>query len=158
MRNSLDSIRQKAENWLQQGISPRRLALTLALGFAFGCIPVFGMPTMLCVAAAFALRLNFPVIEAANWSAMPLQVMLMVPFVRMGQWLFAGASGPRQAVEVAALLHLSPLHLLSQIGSFAGHAMLAWLVIAVPAVALMTLTLTALLRRVPAVAEAEAGD
>jgi hypothetical protein len=35
--------------------------------------------------------------------------------------------------------------------------MLAWLLIAVPAVALLTLTFTVLLRRVPALAEAEAG-
>ena len=34
----------------------------------------------------------------------------------------------------------------------AGEAMLAWLLIAVPAVALMTATLTVVLRRVPAVA------
>jgi hypothetical protein len=40
----------------------------------------------------------------------------------------------------------------------AGHALLGWLVIAVPAVALMTATLTPLLRRVPALAAAEAGD
>jgi len=31
----------------QLGISPRRLALTLALGFAIGCIPVIGIPTVL---------------------------------------------------------------------------------------------------------------
>jgi hypothetical protein len=36
--------------------------------------------------------------------------------------------------------------------------MLAWLVLAVPAVALMTFALTLLLRRVPALATAEAGD
>jgi hypothetical protein len=37
-------------------------------------------------------------------------------------------------------------------GSLAGQAVLAWLLIAVPAVALMTLTLTMVLRRVPALA------
>jgi len=36
--------------------------------------------------------------------------------------------------------------------------MLAWFVIAVPAVLLMTLMLTVLLRRIPALAAAEAGD
>ena len=36
--------------------------------------------------------------------------------------------------------------------------MVAWLVIAVPAVVLMTFALTVLLRRVPALAATEAGD
>jgi hypothetical protein len=50
------------------------------------------------------------------------------------------------------LLHSSPLSMAWQFGGFAGQAMLGWLLIAVPAVALMTLTLTVLLRRVPALA------
>jgi hypothetical protein len=36
--------------------------------------------------------------------------------------------------------------------------MLAWLLVAVPAVALLTAVLTVLLRRVPALAAVEAGD
>jgi hypothetical protein len=40
----------------------------------------------------------------------------------------------------------------------AGEAVLAWLLIAIPAVILLTAMLTLLLRRVPALAAAEAGD
>jgi hypothetical protein len=56
------------------------------------------------------------------------------------------------------LLHAAPLEMMSSVGWMAGQALLAWLVIAVPAVLLMTATLTALLRRVPAVAAAESAD
>jgi hypothetical protein len=56
------------------------------------------------------------------------------------------------------MLRLSPWNLFSQLSSLAGHAMLAWLVIAGPAVVLMTFALTMLLRRVPALAASEAGD
>jgi uncharacterized protein (DUF2062 family) len=153
---SPNSMKRKAAMWLRQGISPRRLALTLALGFAIGCIPVVGIPTALCALLALALRLNLPAIQAANYAVMPLQLVLIVPFVRLGGWLFP--SGYNHAANPAALLHLSPLHLISQLGSLAGLAMLAWLVIAIPAVALMTATLTPLLRRVPVLAAAEAGN
>ena len=156
MRKSLSSINEKVTDWLLQGISPRRLALTIALGFAFGCIPVVGVPTTMCVVVALTARLNLPVLQTANYAAMPFQVMLMLPFFRMGGWLFA--SSPNQRIKAETLLHLSPMHLLTQLGSFAGHAMVAWLVIAVPAVTLMTFTLTMLLRRVPALAAAEACD
>jgi hypothetical protein len=155
MSKSLESIRAKSALWLRQGISPPRLALTLALGFAIGCIPVVGIPTLVCAGLALALRLNLPAIQAANYAVMPLQLILIVPFVRLGGWLFP--SGSTQVATASALLHASPWILLSQLGGFAGHALLGWLVIAVPAVALMTATLTPLLRRVPAFAEAEAG-
>ena len=79
--------------WLRQGISPQRLALTLALGFAIGCIPVVGVPTAVCPALALALRLNLPAIQAANCVAMPLQLLLIVPFVRLGRRLSAFGPG-----------------------------------------------------------------
>jgi uncharacterized protein (DUF2062 family) len=150
------SMKQRAVDWLRQGASPRRLALTLALGFAIGCFPVVGIPTALCALLALALRLNLPAIQAANYIVMPLQLLLIVPFMRLGGWLLA--SGPNQAAKAGSLLHASPINMLSGFGDMAGHAMLAWLVLAVPAVALMTFTLTMLLRRLPALATAEAGD
>ena len=59
MSRSLRAMRQKAEMWLRQGISPQRLALTLALGFAIGCIPVIGVPTAVCLVVALGLRLEY---------------------------------------------------------------------------------------------------
>jgi len=156
MSRVLNSLQQNAAVWLRQGIAPRPLALTLALGFAIGCIPVVGIPTLVCAAVAVALRLNLPAIQAANYAAMPFQVLLIVPFVRLGGWLFT--SGPRVPVSAAVLLHSSPLALVTQMGRMAGMALGAWLLIAIPTVALLTLTLTPLLRHVPAVAAAEAGD
>jgi uncharacterized protein (DUF2062 family) len=151
---SLNSIKRTAPIWLHQGISPHRLALTLALGFAIGCIPVLGIPTLICAALALALRLNQPAIQVANYAAMPLQLLLIVPFVRLGGWLFD--AGPIHAAQVAALLHTSPVDLLSRLAGLFGHALLAWLLIAVPFVMLMTFALTVLLRHLPALVPAEA--
>ncbi len=154
------AAKRNAIFWLSQGISPRRLALTLALGFAVGCIPVVGIPTVLCAALALSLRLNLPAIQMANYVAMPLQLVLIVPFVRLGRWLIPTRGGP--AFDPRALLHLPALHLATHLatsmGDLAGKALLAWLLVAVPAVALMTFALTHMLRRIPAVAAAEAGN
>jgi len=153
---SIAALKPKMALWLRQGIAPRRLALTLALGFAIGCIPVVGIPTPVCAALALGLRLNLPAIQAANYAAMPFQVALIYPFVRLGGWLFSAA--PSKSLSASLLLHSSPLVMISQIGDLAGHALAAWLLIAVPSVLLLTLTLTPVLRRVPAVAAAEGAD
>jgi hypothetical protein len=112
-----------------------------------------GIPTLVCAALALTLRLNLPAIQAANYAVMPLQLLLIVPFVRLGGWLIA--SSRNQTLQAGALLHASPL---TQMGWLAGQALLAWAVIAIPAVLLLTFTLPLLLRRIPAVAAAEAGD
>jgi uncharacterized protein (DUF2062 family) len=150
------SFKRNAASWLRQGISPRRLALTLALGFAIGCIPVIGVPTLVCVALALALRLNQPAIQAANYAAMPLQLVLIAPFVRLGGKLLA--SDPGRASATSAPLHITILGASTQLSSLAGHALFAWMLFAGPAVMLLTLTLTLMLRRIPALASAESGD
>lgn len=160
MRISPEFFKRNVTIWLRQGISPRRLAVSLALGFAIGCIPVVGIPTLICAALALALRLNLPAIQAANYAVMPLQLLLIVPFVRLGEWLMP--FGPKPVLAAGTLLRLSPVgppvNLIAQIGSLAGQAMLAWLLIAGPAVVVMTFTLTPLLRRIPALAKSEAAD
>jgi len=152
LSESVDSMRQSVAQWLQQGLSPRRLALTLALGFAIGCIPLVGIPTVVCAALALALGLNQPAIQAANYAVMPLQFLLIVPFVRLGGWLVAAR--PAQGFQAAMLLQVPTMRLVTQMGWMAGQALLAWVVIAVPAVLLLTFTLTLLLRRIPSLAAA----
>lgn len=156
MRRIAGGVKRSAVLGLSQGISPTRLALTLALGFAVGCIPVIGIPTLLCAALALGLRLNLPAIQAANYAAMPLQLALIVPFVRLGGWLVS--ADPARTLAPSPFLHLHALHMASQMGSMAGQALLAWLLVSVPAVALMTAMLALMLRRIPAMRAAEAAD
>jgi uncharacterized protein (DUF2062 family) len=158
---TLEPIRQRAIVCLRQGISPRRLAVTLALGFALGCIPVVGLPTLLCAGIALAFRLNQPAIQAANYAAMPLQLALVLPLARFGAWLIPLSAIPARNLAVALhspaqLFALSP-QLAIQMGGMAGQALLGWLLLAIPVVVVLTLTLTPVLRRMP-VLGAASGD
>lgn len=130
--------------WLRMGISPQRLALTLALGFAIGCLPIVGLPTALCAVVAMRFGLNVPVIQAANYIAMPFQFALVLPLSRLGGWMFSA--------EQPHMVHGSALQMILASGHVASHALAAWLVIAGPMVFLMTFALTPVLERVPALA------
>jgi len=154
-----DTIRREVATWMCKGITPFRLALTLALGFAIGCIPVVGIPTLLCAGLALGFGLSLPAIQVANYAAMPLQLVLIVPFIRLGQRIFAW--GPHQALSSAILIHQpthnwTSFHWASQMACLAAQAVLAWLLVAGPAVALLTLTLTQVLKRIPAMVEEQA--
>ena len=156
MSRSLRAMRGKMDEWLRQGVSPQRLALTLALGFAIGCLPMIGIPTALCMLVAFGLRLNVPAIQAANYAAMPLQVALIFPFVKLGGWMFASFN--HGVVSPTLGPSSTSLKVIWASGGLAGQALGAWFVTAIPMVLVMTLVLTAVLRRVPVLAKAEAGD
>jgi uncharacterized protein (DUF2062 family) len=162
-RPNWSALRSQTEQSLRLGISPRRLALTLALGFVLGCIPVIGIPTALCAIVALLFRLNLPTIQAANYAAMPFQVALIVPLARLGGSIVPFAQ--RRAVDLQMLRHSplelvrhSSLQLMVQIGLVAGQALLAWLLIAIPVALLLTIALTTVLQRVPALSVAEATE
>jgi uncharacterized protein (DUF2062 family) len=139
---------QRILDWLKCGVTPRQLAFTIALGFAIGCIPLLGVTTAICALVAVVLRLNMPAIQAANWLAMPLQVILLIPFLRLGQWLFPGNAISFDRAELLARMEAAPWHAVGQMGSMLGHAVLAWSITATPALLLMTLLLTPLMHRV----------
>lgn len=134
--------------WLRSGMAPGQLAFTLALGFAIGCIPLLGITTPICAVVALALRLNMPVIQAANWVAMPVQVALLIPFLRLGQWLFPGQRASFNAAQLLSQIESAPWRALLQMNALFGHALLAWLLTAGPALVLMTILLTPLMHRV----------
>ena len=160
MQRVLNSTRvvtaqQRMLEWLTGGVTPRRLAFTLALGFAIGCIPLLGVTTLICALVALILGLNMPAIQAANWLAMPLQLLLLYPFLRFGQWLFAAQSGAYSKEQVMAQMQAAPWHVAQQMGSAFGHAVVAWLLTATPALLLLTLLLTPLMNRVSRLAAAQ---
>jgi len=153
--------------FLVQGLSPRRLAFTLSVGFVLGCIPVIGVPTGLCVLVALVLRLNQPAIQAANYAAMPFQVALIVPLAHLGAKLtprslqpalnLSGLASGLAHSPVQIVMHRS-VPMLGQLAIFAAQALLAWLLLAIPVAFVMTLMLTGVLRRVPALARPQTAD
>jgi hypothetical protein len=130
------------------------LALTLALGFTIGCVPVLGVPTVVCTAVALALGLNLPVIQAANYAAMPFQLVLIVPFLKLGARVVAFGVGPEPGVET--LVSSPAMKMAAHAGGLAAEAMLGWLLVATPVAALLTVGLTMALKRVPGIGKRDA--
>ncbi|WP_263353598.1 DUF2062 domain-containing protein [Acidicapsa acidisoli] len=143
-----EAAQEKILEWLQCGLAPRQLAFTLALGFAIGCIPLLGVTTAICALLAMMLRLNMPAIQAANWVAMPLQVVLLIPFLRLGHWLFRGESVAFNPAQLLLQIEAAPWHSLVQMSGLFGHAVVAWMITAGPALALFTILLTPLMHRI----------
>jgi uncharacterized protein (DUF2062 family) len=158
MELRLQTVRYKLLAWLKCGLAPRQLAFTLALGFAIGCIPLLGVTTGICAIAAIVLRLNMPAIQAANWAAMPFQVVLLIPFLRLGQRMFSSRIIVLNPARLLTQMEAAPLRLAFDMSGLFAHAILVWMIAAAPALLLMTLLLTPLMHRIARLRAAEAGD
>ncbi len=74
---------------LKNGISQKRLAVSLSLGIIVGLIPFYGLTTLLVGLLAFALRLDFVLMQVVHYMVHPIQLALLIPFFKAGNFLFA---------------------------------------------------------------------
>jgi uncharacterized protein (DUF2062 family) len=132
---------------LRQGISPAKLARSVALGLVCGLVPVLGVSTVLCGVLALALRLSLPATQLVNYLVTPLQLLLIIPQLRFGEWLVGAPAFPVTLESGMALLARGPLNAITVLGTAIVHATLAWLVLAPPAAFLLFRIFAAVFRR-----------
>ena len=112
-------------------MSPEQWALCLAVGVVLGIFPAPACPTLFCAAAALALRLNPPAMQAVNYLASPLQVALFAPLARLGDRLLSHGPGPA-AIGNAAGFQATVWRAAAGLIGALGHAMTAWLLVCAP--------------------------
>jgi hypothetical protein len=87
------SFRQKLSRLSLAGTPPETIALSVVLGITLGVFPVYGCPTLLCLAAAVLLRPHAPLLHAINAVTGPLQLALALPFHRLGRQVLPAVAG-----------------------------------------------------------------
>jgi uncharacterized protein (DUF2062 family) len=115
---------------LTQGLSAEKIALTVAVGLTIAVNPIVGTTTILCFVAAWALELNQPIIQAINWSSYALQLLLIFPFIRLGEWIFGAPRENRSLQRLVAMMKSDPLGTLADVRATLGHALVAWILVA----------------------------
>lgn len=128
-------------NQLRQGITPEKIALTIALGVVFSIFPILGATTLLCGLAALVLRLNQPIIQLINYLAYPLQLLTLIPFYRAGESLFGQPHVPLSIPLLFARFRADFWQFLRDFGLIALEGIVVWL-IAAPIIATVVYLLT----------------
>jgi len=115
---------------LLEGITPQKIALSLACGIVLGVFPILGSTTLLCTLAVLALSLNLPATQLVNYFVYPLQLLLILPFIRAGEFLLRAPRTPLSLPQMLAIFNANHLQALRLLWVLALQGMLAWLVIA----------------------------
>jgi hypothetical protein len=114
---------------LTQGLSPDQVALTCGVGVCIAVIPVIGVTTALSFLAAWALKLNQPVIQTINWTSYPLQLLMIIPFIRFGERIFRAPRLRFSLDQLMAMGKADPLGTMALLGSTLIHAVVAWIIV-----------------------------
>lgn len=135
---------------LEQGMSVEKLAWSIAIGIVVGNIPILGVSTLLCAVIALGFRLNLPAIQLVQAAMAPTQVLLIIPFVRLGEWISRSPPEPLSIKEGLAIVAAGVGHAVLVLWSAILHAGLAWILVAPPAVFVFYKLLTPILRHATA--------
>jgi uncharacterized protein (DUF2062 family) len=114
---------------LRQGLSPARLALSLAFGAGIGIFPVLGVSTPLLTLIALGLRLNLAAIQLVNYLVGPLQLLLIIPFVRVGERLVGAEPQPLTVSAGMEILGRGVVQAVVLLWDAILHAALGWIAI-----------------------------
>ncbi len=125
---------------LRGGVSPRRLAWSLAVGIVIGINPSVGITTILVVLLAWVFGLNQVASQIGAHAASPLHLLLFLPFIELGVKLFHTHRLPMTRRQ---LEHLSrhPWRLFHDIWRWEWHALIVWAVLAAIAMPLLAMYL-----------------
>lgn len=112
---------------LRRGAEPNQLAFSTALGITLGLFPICGAAVFLCGMAIAALRsrCHAPSVMLANFIATPIELSLVVPFLRFGEAL---TGGPHLPLNSDALKRVLTGKASQEVLLSIAHALLGWLV------------------------------
>lgn len=132
---------------LSMGITPHKLALTVALGVMVGIMPLFGLATLICTLLGVWLRLNIPAMLFICYLLGPLHLLLYLPFIRLGIYIF-GASELRFTFDqILNLFRQDWLQALNQLWLANLLGLAAWLLISIPMLGLIYIIMLPVFRK-----------
>lgn len=110
-----------------QGITPGKVAVTLAVGTACSLFPFVGFTSLLNLGVGLWLRMNQPILQTLNQLLGPLQLVMIIVYVRVGEWLWQAQGDRFTITEMVRTFREAGLGDFLQRFGWAGiHAFSAW--------------------------------
>ena len=115
---------------LKRGVSPRRLAWSLAVALMVGINPFLGLTTVSMLLLAWLFKLNHIATQIGIHVVAPLQWLLFLPFIHAGIVLFRAHRLPMSKADILHLSHRHPLQLVRLLWQWEWHALVIWAFVA----------------------------
>lgn len=117
----------------REGLPPEKLALSVSIGIISGLFPVIGFTTLLGLALTAAFRQNLALVQSVSWFLSLLQLLLIIPLMRMGALLWDQHNIHITLGQMEQAFQPGILSGLQTIGIFHLYGILAWCVFVIPA-------------------------
>ena len=94
------TLKDKITALFKQGLSPLLLSKSIITSVALSIIPILGVSTFILTALSIKKKLNLPIMIAISYLMWPIQILLIIPFIRVGEFIFSVPSSHHTAEEI----------------------------------------------------------
>ncbi len=132
MNSKMSRWIEQGKALLRQGLTPRQLALSIAVGVVIGIIPMLGVATFLVTGITIYFRLNLPLAFFVAYAVTPLQWLLFIPFIHLGEFIFQIDQSMLSLSAIASAYEVGILNLIQVFFWEITYGMVAWCILVIP--------------------------
>ena len=148
MKNVIrDRVLTPLKQSINEGLTPAKMSQALAAGFVLGITPMIGISSILAVGVAAVFKLNQVAIQVANWAAYPAEIVLFIPFIKLGERLLGLSPAAINPSDIALMFSDDFYASLEIYGQSLAAGFAVWAVTAIPLSLALSHSLTRILRK-----------
>ncbi len=113
---------------LTQGVTPDKIAATVAVAITFGLFPFLGTTTTICLLIGLWFRMNHPILQTINQLLTPLHLAMILVYVHLGEWIWQAPDDSQFSIVemIKAFGELTLREFFTRFGQAGLHAFTAW--------------------------------
>jgi uncharacterized protein (DUF2062 family) len=132
LKARLNKVKAKTTALLKQGLTPKELSQSIIVSGLISTIPILGVSTFMITTVSLKRKLNFPVMISLSYLMWPIQIFLIIPFIRVGEFIFSVPRNHHTVEEIISSFQSSFFQTLSQLSLALLCGLGGWLLTAVP--------------------------
>jgi uncharacterized protein (DUF2062 family) len=129
---NLKSLIAKISVLFKQGLTPKDLIKSIIVSGLISTIPILGVSTFMITTVSLKTKLNLPVMIALSYLMWPVQILLIIPFIRIGQFIFSVPKSHHSVEEIISSFQTSFFGTLRHLSFELLCGLGGWLLTAVP--------------------------
>lgn len=126
------AIKSKIVALFKQGLTPIELTQSILVSAIISIIPILGVTTILLTALSLKRKLNLPIMIAISYIMWPLQILLIIPFINIGEFIFSIPQSNHSVEDIVASFQEQFFGTLSDLSLELLCGFGGWLLTAVP--------------------------
>ena len=126
------ALKIKITALFKQGLTPIELTQSIIISTLISIIPILGLTTLLLTALSLKRNLNLPIMIAQSFIMWPVQIVMIIPFINIGEFIFSVPKTNHSAQEIIASFQNSFFATLSHLSFELLCGFGGWLLTAVP--------------------------